>query len=311
MANKDFYDILGVNEKASLNEIKTAYRNLAKKYHPDANPGNKSAEEKFKGISEAYTVLSDSKKREQYDQMRRLGAFKGSGGFDFNSAGNPFGAGGSSFSWQSGGGSGSIFDEILGSGGFDTFFKSGSTRKQRHPQKGQDVDVTVQIPFELAVNGGTHSFKLSSGTNFDSNKTFNLKIQPGTVSGARMRLKGQGESVGRGGAAGDLIVTISVVPHPDFRMDGMDIHSNTTINFVQASLGTTVKIQNVYSKTIELKIPPGTQPDHVFRLRGLGITSDSEKGDHFVHVKIEIPISLSTEQIEKLREFARSAKLAL
>ncbi len=311
MANKDYYDILGVGEKASVNEIKTAYRNLAKKYHPDANPGNKAAEEKFKGISEAYTVLSDPKKRAQYDQMRRLGAFDSAGGFDFNRAGNPFGGGGSSFFWQSGGGSGNIFEEIFGSGGFDSIFNTGFSPRQRHSPKGQDVEVTVQIPFDLAVNGGTHSFKLSGGTHFDSSKTFNLKIQPGTISGTRMRLQGQGGTAGRNGTAGDLMVTISVAPHPDFRMEGLDIHSDITINFVQAALGTAVKIQNVYNKTIELKIPPGTQPDRIFRLPGLGIASTSRIGDHYVHVKVSIPASLNDEQRDKLREFARSANLEI
>lgn len=309
MANKDYYNVLGVNENASDGEIKSAYRNLAKKYHPDANQGNKSAEAQFKSISEAYSVLSDGKKRQKYDQMRRFGAFDG-GGFDFNSARS-----GSSSSFSGGD---SIFEEIFGGGGggggfgnvFGSMFEQGgrSHRRQSRPPKNPDLETEITIPFDLAVNGGKYSFSIHKG---GANKTYAIKIAPGIESGSRMRLRGQGNPGFAGGPASDLFVKIHVGVHEIFRREGLDIYSSISVNMIQAALGTTVKVKTVYDKTVELKIPAGMQPNRKFRLHGLGIQSNAGKGDHYVEVHLAIPAKLSHKAKKILKEFAQEAKLDL
>lgn len=340
MPNKDYYEILGVSESASDSEIKRAYRDLAKKYHPDTNAGDKNAETRFKDISEAYSVLSNPQKRQQYDQMRRLGAFSGGNGFNFN--GSDFGgfrnAQGGFNQTFSGGDSSSIFEEFFGSGGFGNIFGSmfeqggQGGRRAHRAQKGQDVEVEVEIPFDLAVSGGNHTFSLrksevcsacnGSGKRqgytcpdcigsgrIDKTKKYTVKISPGVDSGTKMRLKGQGNSGVAGGAPGDLMITIRVGKHPRFRREGLDVHSDITVNMIQATLGTSIKVQTISGKTVELKIPAGTQPGRSFRLRGMGIQGNSGKGDHIVHVQISVPAKLSRKSRELLINFAREAKL--
>lgn len=337
MPNKDYYEILGVNENASESDIKRAYRTLAKKYHPDANRNDKTAETRFKAISEAYSVLSNAERRKQYDQMRRLGAFGGGNGFDFNEFRNSRGRQNQTFS---GGGASSIFEEFFGGGSgfgniFESMFDSGpGKRGAARAQTGQDMTVEVEIPFDLAISGGSHTFSLrmgetcpacqGSGTRqgrpcpdcigsgrVDKTKKYTIKISPGIDSGTKMRLKGQGTPGVAGGAAGDLLVVIKVGNHPDFRREGLDIHSAVTVNFIQAALGTAVKVATLSGKTVELKIPAGTQPGRSFRLKGMGVQSPSGVGDHFVRVDISIPEKLSRKSKDLLINFAREARLDL
>jgi len=374
MPNKDYYEILGVSENATANEIKSAYRSLAKKYHPDANPGDASAEARFKDISEAYSVLSDPKKRENYDQMRRLGAFGGTNGFNFQEFDfSSYGKG------SQRGGASSIFEELFGPGGlgniFSSMFDRGERTRQerRGPQKGQDLETEIEIPFDLAISGGKYNFTIrktdscttcngsgarpgsklrscpqcgGTGTvtlgqggfsvgrtcprcygrghlvdspcptcggagQLEKNKTYTIKIPRGIESGTRMRLKGQGNAGVAGGTAGDLWVTVRVGGHNCFRREGLDIHSDVSINMVQAALGTSVKVKTIDGKTVELKIPAGTQNTRTFRLRGLGIQSKTGGGDQFVHVNVLTPTGLSKNEEKILREFAREAKLEL
>jgi molecular chaperone DnaJ len=335
MPNKDFYEILGVSENASESDIKRAYRALAKKFHPDANQSDKTAEMRFKDISEAYSVLSNAERRQQYDQMRRLGAFGGGNGFNFNDFRNTRGNPNQTFS---GGGASSIFEEFMGSDGFGNIFgsmfeRSGSGKRSgARAQKGQDLAAEVEIPFELAISGGSHTFSLrmietcpacnGSGTRqsytcpdcigsgrIDKTKKYTIKISPGIDSGAKMRLKGQGNPGVAGGAAGDLLVNIKVSTHPDFRREGLDVYSEVTINIIQASLGTAVKVTTLSGKTVELKIPAGTQPGRSFRLKEMGIQGNSGTGDHFVRVNVSTPEKLSRKSKELLINFAREAKL--
>lgn len=335
MPNKDYYKILGVAENASESDIKRAYRALAKKYHPDANQSDKTAESRFKDISEAYSVLSNAERRMQYDQMRRLGAFDGGEGFDFNNfrqSGNRYGQ------TFSGGGASSIFEEFFGGGSgfgniFESMFDSGpGKRNASRAQTGQDVTVEVEIPFDLAISGGSHTFSLrmsescpacqGSGTRqgrpcpdcigsgrVDKTKKYTIKISPGIESGTKMRLKGQGTPGVAGGAAGDLLVVLQVGSHPDFRREGLDVLSEVTVNFIQAALGTAVKVTTLSGKTVELKIPAGTQPGRSFRLKGMGVQSPSGVGDHFVRVNVSVPEKLSRKSKELLINFAREARL--
>jgi DnaJ-class molecular chaperone len=299
-ANKDYYQILGVSESSSDSEIKAAYRKLAKKYHPDTNPGNSSAEEKFKDASEAYAVLSDSKKRQQYDQMRKYGGGFGGNGF------NPFGNGGG-FNYS---GNATDFEDLFGSGGFGSMFEQmfggGRTQRRSAPRRGQDIEVEVEIPFELAISGGKHSFRVNIG---GSNKTITIKVAQGSSDGTVLRLRGQGQAGMMGGPAGDMRVKLRIGTHQTFRREGMNIHSDVNINVVQAALGTTVKVKTVDDRVVELKIPAGTQSGRTFRLRGLGVKSAAGKGDAYVHVNVQTPANLNKEQEKLLKQFAKSAGL--
>lgn len=291
-ANKDYYQILGVTESSSDSEIKSAYRTLAKKYHPDTNQDNKSAEDKFKDASEAYGVLSDSKKRQQYDQMRKYGGGFGGGGYDFS--GNQPGV-----------------EDLFGGGGgfggmFEQMFSGGRTQRRPGPRKGQDIDVEVEIPFELAISGGKHSFRVNLG---GSNKTITIKVAQGSSVGTVLRLRGQGQDGMMGGPAGDMRVKLRVGTHATFRREGMDIHSDVNINIVQAALGTAVKVTTVDDRLVELKISAGTQSGRTFRMRGLGVKSAAGKGDAYVHVNVLTPANLNKEQEKLLKKFAQSAGL--
>jgi len=312
MTNKDYYNILGVSENASDKEIKQKYRELAKKYHPDANRENKGAEERFKDVSEAYNVLSDPKKRQQYDQMRKYGAFGGSGMDGFNFEGFNFSNFGGGRTGRRKAGGGFSFDDIFGGGFGDVFsdiFNRGSQSRpgKYGPQKGADIEAELEIPFDLAVTGGKKTFSL----NQNNAKKITVKIPQGIESGSRMKLSGQGKLGTAGGPPGDLILIIRVGSHDYFRREGKDIYCDATINMVQASLGTKIKVRTIDNKNVELKIPPGTQSGRKFRLRGVGINTSSGRGDQFVVVKVMIPIDLNDEQKQLLREFAKAGGLEL
>jgi DnaJ-class molecular chaperone len=308
MANKDYYNVLGVSEKASESEIKSAYRKLAKKYHPDANRGDAKAEAQFKDISEAYSILSDPQKRQKYDQMRRLGAFGDGHGFNFDGFNFRTSRGPRSGGF---GGGGSIFEEMFGSGGglgdiFGSMFGDEGRQRSR-PVRGQDLQTEIEIPFDLAISGGKYSFSVrkQSGT-----KTYTINIPKGVSSGHRMRLRGQGEAAYSGGTAGDLLITIQVAPHPEFNREGLDIHSEVSINIAQATFGSVTKVKTVDGRTVELKIPAGTQSGRIFRLRKMGVSTRDSTGDHLVHVNVLTPTRLTRKQENILKEFAEEAKLA-
>ncbi|MBN1351319.1 DnaJ domain-containing protein [candidate division KSB1 bacterium] len=313
MPSKDYYDILGVNETASENEIKKKYRELAKKYHPDANTGDPAAEEKFKSISEAYKVLSEPAKRKQYDQMRKYGAFDDSGKHGYNFNGFDFGNFRTRRSGKQTGKDGFSFEGIFGSDNLgdifgDLFAQQQTGRQQSYgPQKGQDIEAELEIPFELAVTGGRKSFTLDHGRT----KKITVKIPQGADSGMRLKLNGQGYPGAAGGPAGDLILTIKVASHPDFWRKGNDVYTNVTVNIVQAALGTKVKAKTVENKQVELKIPPGTQNGKTLKLRGLGIKNQDGAGDQYVVVNVETPCQLNQKQIQLLKEFAQAGGLDL
>ncbi len=296
----DYYKVLGVSETATQDDIKKAYRKLAKKHHPDSQGGNKTAEEKFKSISEAYSVLSDKKKRQQYDMMRK-GGFPG-GGFEFNGGGQaPFGNADNLqdlFSNLFGGGFSGGRGQRDQHGGFEDVF----TRK-RPPRRGSDMESVITIPFELAVNGGETVVRTGS------NKRIKVKIPAGVEDGKKIRLRGQGGKAPGGGAAGDLYLIIKVAPHADFERRGNDIYSNVFINIGEAVLGTEVHVNTVSGKKVKLKIPPGTSSGKVFRLPKMGVKSAPGQGDHYVRVEIDVPASLSMSQKRDFKNWARKVGL--
>ncbi|MFQ5629124.1 MAG: DnaJ C-terminal domain-containing protein [bacterium] len=340
MTNKDLYKILGVSDKASADEIKRTYKKLAKEFHPDKNKGNKTAEERFKEISEAYSVLGNTEKRAKYDQLRNMGAgayhFAGEGvSWDdiFEKMGGAFRTndGGYSFSFSNMGNDFSI-DDL-----FSSFFGSAdfSSRQKKRPAHGSDIRTTITIPFQVAVEGGrielniptetkcsacngtghqggAHSqfcLKCKGAGRVEDIQKIAAKIPAGIDDGATLRLKGKGNAGPTGGAAGDLYVTVQVQDDPNFKRKDADVYVEKTINLAQAVLGTQVRIQTPYSKNIDLRIPAGTQPGHQFRLSGIGIHTTKKTGDMFVTIKVEIPKNLTAKQRELVEKLAKSLSL--
>ena len=287
MTKRDYYEVLGVSKNASDDEIKKAYRKLALKYHPDKNPGNKEAEEKFKEISEAHAVLSDKQKRARYDQFGHAGV----GG---NGGPNPVGGQGNyhystqGFNFDFGGGGG--FDDILSS-----IFGFGGARR---PARGADYRTTVVLTFEEAVFGTT---KVVSA----DGKDIKVKIPAGIDDGMSIRLTGKGGPAPKGGQKGDLYVSIRVRPHKHLTREGNIILSEVTIPMVDAALGTEVDVETV-DGNVRMRVPAGTQSGTPFKLSGHGVPlmrSAGDRGPHIVTVLVETPRNLSRKQKELLEEF--------
>jgi molecular chaperone DnaJ len=341
---KDYYELLGVSRSASEDEIKKAYRKLALQYHPDRNPGDKQAEEKFKEVSEAYQILSEPEKRAKYDQFGHAAFGDGgpfAGGFDFSA------------------GFEDVFGDIFGE------FFGGGTRRGRG--RGEDLRYNLELKFEEAVFGTEKKIKVprhgpcdachGSGAKpgtapqtcptcrgrgqvsfqqgfFSVSRTCNqcrgqgtvikepcstcngsgrvrkshtisIKIPPGVDTGSRLKLRGEGENSASGGLPGDLYVVITVEPHPIFVRDNLDIVCDVPISIAQAALGAEIDVPTLGGK-VKMKIPPGTQSGKVFRMKGRGITDVQgyQQGDQHVRIKVETPTHLTVRQKELLREFA-------
>lgn len=291
MSKRDYYEVLGVAKGASDDEIKKAFRKLAVKYHPDKNPGDKEAEEKFKEINEAYSVLSDKTKRSRYDQFGHAGV----GG---DGSGDPFagfrGANGQSFNFDFGGGG---FEDILGSifgfggGGF------------RGARRGRDYRTSITIDFEEAIFGATKTISV------DGNQT-KLKIPAGIFDGQSIRLAGKGgEAPTADGQRGDLYVEVRVRAHKHLTREGDLILSEVTISMVDAVLGTEIDVETVDGE-ITMKVPAGTQPGTNFKLSGHGAPhlGSDQRGPHIVTVNVEIPKNLNKKQRELIEEFGKAKK---
>ena len=290
MSKRDYYEVLGVEKNASDDEIKKAYRKLAIKYHPDKNPGNKEAEEKFKEASEAYEVLSDKQKRSRYDQFGHAGV-GGNGGF---SGGNPFEGGNFNFN-------GANFNFDFGGGGLDDILGSlfGFGGRSRRPSRGADYETQTTISFEEAVFGVTK--KVSDPS---SGKTFKIKIPAGIDDGMAIRLSGKGGEAPAGGTRGDLYVRVRVKPDKKLTREGNIILSEEVVSMADAALGTEIDVKTV-DGTVRMKIPAGTQSGTPFRLSGHGIPfrADGDRGPHIVTIIVETPKNLSKKQKELLEEF--------
>lgn len=301
----DYYKILGIDKSVGSDDIKKAYRKLAVKYHPDKNPGNKEAEEKFKKMSEAYAVLSDPEKRKQYDNYGADGfsqhysqedIFRG---FDINEILRGFGAAGAggkrrSYSFQSGqSGGGDPFADLFGGGG----------QHRQMPQKGQDLEYNLAITIEESVLGAEKKLAMNKDGQVDE---INIKIPAGINAGKKLRLTGKGLLGGHGGSAGDLYLNISILPHPIFARDGNDIYLDKEVKFSQAVLGTSIDVPTVDGSVKRIKIPPGTQNNTKIRMKGLGVPSlrGSDKGDQYVKVTVNVPKKLSATQADLMKKLA-------
>lgn len=364
MSKRDYYEVLGVSKTATQDELKKAYRKLARKYHPDLNKDNEEAAEKFKECNEAYSVLSDDQKRAQYDQFGHAafenGGMGGGGGFG--------GAGG--FGGFGGSGMEDIFDMFFGGQG-----GRGGSRAKTGPQRGADLRFDLEITFEEAAFGlekeinlyrdetcdhchgegaepgskvescpecnGTGYVRFTQNTMFGQmvnerpcsrckgegkiisepckecrgkgtgkrNKKLKVKIPAGVDNGSRLRVSGEGEAGAKGGPNGDLYVYLYVKPHKFFERDGTTVLCEVPINIVQATLGADIKVPTLDGQ-VTMKVPEGTQPGKVLRLKGKGIPSlrGGSRGDQLVRIKVVVPTKLSDKQKDALRKFADISK---
>ena len=311
MSNTTYYDTLGVEEDASAREIKKAYRRLARKHHPDRNPDDPEAEERFKKIQEAYSVLSDEEKRQQYDAQRR-NPFAGGG---FGQGG--FGQGGNgrrqrvNVNQEFGrGGLGDIFESFFGGGfqgggqqqaGRDPFAQAQQQQRRRRPQT-RDAETRLRLSFDEALEGGRQTVELPSG------ESIRLRIPKGVRSGYKVRLRGRGPD-GPNGQRGDLYVTFEVGDHPRFRREGDDLHLTETVSALDAMLGTKRRIPTPYGQNISVAIPAGTQPGEKLRLKGQGVQTEKQTGDLYVHVDVHIPDDLTQAQRDAIASAAHDAGL--
>ena len=364
MSKRDYYEVLGVSKTATQDELKKAYRKLARKYHPDLNKDNEEAAEKFKECNEAYSVLSDDQKRAQYDQFGHAafenGGMGGGGGFG--------GAGG--FGGFGGSGMEDIFDMFFGGQG-----GRGGNRAKSGPQRGADLRFDLEISFEEAAFGlekeinlyrdetcdhchgegaepgskvescpecnGTGYVRFTQNTMFGQmvnerpcsrckgegkiisepckecrgkgtvkrNKKLKVKIPAGVDNGSRLRVSGEGEAGAKGGPSGDLYVYLYVKPHKFFERDGTTVLCEVPINIVQATLGADIKVPTLDGQ-VTMKVPEGTQPGKILRLKGKGIPSlrGGSRGDQLVRIKVVVPTKLSDKQKDALRKFADISK---
>jgi len=304
----DYYKTLGVEKNTSDEDIKKAYRKLAMKFHPDRNPGNKQAEEKFKKISEAYAVLSDQEKRKQYDSFgsdafrQRYSQEDIFRDFDLNDILREFGVGGGGRGSRAFGGRSRTFTFGQGGDPFADLFR-GSQNYEHVPQKGQDYEYNLSITLEESVSGAEKKLALQQE---DRVQEINIKIPPGISSGKKLRLAGKGSPGHDRGPSGDLYLNISILPHPIFARDGVDIYMEKTVSFSQAALGATIEVPTIEGATRRIKIPAGTQNNTKIRMKGYGVPNLKEggKGDQYVKISLSVPKKLTDKQLQLVRKLA-------
>jgi curved DNA-binding protein len=310
MPGKDYYKILEVPRTASQEDIKKAYRKMAMKYHPDRNKGEKSAENRFKDINEAYAVLSNSEKRKQYDMFgaegfqRRYTQEDIFRDFDFSSIFQEFGFGG---------GAQNIFSQMFG--GFGRGYSSARRSPFESPyggfhSRGQEIkgqDLIYELPLTLEEAFGTEN-KVISYQVGGKQESVSVKIPSGISAGKKLRLPGKGQPSSYGGPNGDLYVQIRILDHPLFKREGDDLLLTREIRFSEALEGTEIDVPTIDQKTLRLKIPPGTQPNARFRLRGYGMPhmEASGRGDAYVQVTVSVPKRMNKRQKALIKEMAEA-----
>lgn len=300
---RDYYETLGVPKSATADDIKSSFRKLARKHHPDLAKDKKAAEEKFKEINEAYEVLSDPEKRRKYDEY----------GANWQHAGNGFGGGASAQAGGFGGGSpfgggGGGGDFHFGGTGYSDFFEQffgtrrgrgygGGVDFEETPQRGRDVEADILVTLDEVLNGATRQISFRKGNSPDV-QTYTVKIPKGVREGQRIRLAGQGGSGGARGEAGDLYLRVKLQQHPDYRFEGADIHYEAEIPAWRAVLGGELTIPTPDGRA-KLKIPAGTQNGRKFRIPGRGLPEKGgTRGDFYAVAQISIPESVTPEQKE-------------
>jgi DnaJ-class molecular chaperone len=326
MEFKDYYATLGVPKTATDKEIKQAYRKLARKLHPDVNPGDKSAESRFKEINEAHEVIGDPEKRKKYDELGanwRLYEQAEAAGH-----GSPFGAGspfGGNVRYGTGGPGGyrtmtqEEMNEMFGEGGaFSDFFNmffGGTARDQQQQRRsargrtrarqGEDVEREIELTLDEAFSGTTRRLAIKDGGHA---RTVDVRIPAGVKEGSRVRVPGEGERGAGGGSAGDLYLRVHLAAHAQFERKGQDLHTRVAVPLTTAVLGGEVNVPTLTGRPLRLKIPPTTQASQVFRLKGQGmpaIGKPDQRGDLYAAVDVQLPRELSAEQRKHFEELRK------
>jgi molecular chaperone DnaJ len=282
--DKDFYKVLGVSKDVSEAELKKVYRKLSRQNHPDTNPGDAKAEARFKEISEAYSVLSDKNQRAEYDQMRAMGpgargAFGGGQGGGF-SGGFPGG-------FPAGGGFEDVFANLFGGGGGRGF----------GPQRGSDLTMKQTLDFIDGVKGTTIKVALGNG------EPTTVKIPAGVQDGQKIKIAGKGQASPNGGPAGDLIISLTVKPHPVFIRDGNNLRVTVPITYAEAVLGATIQVPTLGGEPVKLKVAPGTPNGRVLRVKGRGVVTSKAEGDLLATVEIAVPSHVNDKAKKALEDF--------
>jgi DnaJ-class molecular chaperone len=322
MEFKDYYKTLGVSKTATEKEIKQAFRKLARKLHPDVNPGDKTSESRFKEVNEAYEVLGDSEKRKKYDELganwrmyEHAGAHPGAGPFPggFN-AGGTGGRGGFRTMTQE------EMEDLFGDSNpfsdfFTTFFGGGMGGDVRgsaggrggsaRQRPGRDIENEIELSLDDAYNGTTQRLAL---THDGHRRTVDVRFPAGVVTGSRVRVSGEGEQGVGGGQAGHLYLRVRLKPHPTFELKDRDLHVRVPVPVTTAVLGGEADVQTLSGKPARLRIPPLTQNGQVFRLKGYGMPAvgkPDEKGDLYARVDVQLPAQLTTEEREQYEALRR------
>lgn len=304
MAGKDYYSILGVNRNANDKEIKQAFRKLARKHHPDVNPGDKSAESKFKEINNAYEVLSDPEKRKKYDRFgenwQHAEQFAGQPG-----APHGFPGQGANFEYVDLSDMGDLGDLSDLFGGFSRGF--GTRTKTRRPRRGQNVEYAAEVTLEEAYHGSTRVVTDMTGHRLE------VKVPPGVKDGSRIKVTGKGGPGSNGGTNGDLFLVTTVKPHHVFQRKESDLHVDISVPLTNAVLGGEVAVPSLKGKNLALTIPPETQNGKVFRLTGQGMPKmgASKNGDLFAKVNVVLPQKLTDGErdlFQQLKEMEAQIK---
>lgn len=324
---KDYYSTLGVAKTATDKEIKQAFRKLARKHHPDVNPGDKSAEARFKDLNEAYEVLGDPAKRKKYDELGANWRMyeQGGAGAGRGPAGNPF----AGWNVNMGGGGSRVHtiteDEMRDMFGetspfsdfFQTFFGGsmddggqpragrGARTRGRQPREGRDLEQEIELPLEDAFAGTTRRFGISID---GEHRTVDVRIPAGVTDGSRVRVAGEGEHGSGGAKAGDLYLRVRLTPHPVFERKGRDLYIRVPVNFTTAVLGGEADVPTVTGRPLRLKVPPTTQNGQVFRLKGHGMPTagkPDQSGDLYATVDVQLPKTLTPEQRQHFEALAR------
>ncbi|MCX7713089.1 MAG: J domain-containing protein [Chthoniobacterales bacterium] len=313
---RDYYQILGVPKNATHEEIKSAFRKLARKYHPDVSPDKKAAEEKFKEINEAYEVLSDPEKRKKYDAFghhwQNVASSSAGSTTSSYSSFNPFGSDSpfdSDIHFEFGGtGFSDFFEELFGSRRGTAFKRrGGGFGFDTTPTRGQDIEADILVTLEEAINGSTRqiSFRRSDT---GKTETYTVKIPRGIREGQLIRLAGAGGGGKSGGPSGDLYLRVKFQKHPDFRVEGSDVYHDLEIPAHQAVLGCEVEVPTLEGKA-RLKIPPCSQSGCRFRLPGRGLPEkNGGRGDFYVVLEPQLPKSLTEEERRLWQQIARLSK---
>ncbi|KRF23493.1 DnaJ C-terminal domain-containing protein [Phycicoccus sp. Soil803] len=302
---KDFYAILGVPQDADDAAIKKAYRKLARAHHPDKNPGDAAAEQRFKDVGEANSVLSDPEKRREYDAVRQMarggarftagGPGGGAGGFDdvFSTMfGGGAGRGGTRVRYSTGGGGQPDLEDILGGmfgGGAGPAYGGTGFRAPQGPRKGADLTARTSLSFRDAVEGATVTLGTTGGGQITT------RIPAGVKDGQKIRLRGKGQPGDTGATAGDLILTVAVEKHPVFGREGDNLTIELPVTFAEATLGATVAVPTLDGSTVKVRVAPGTPSGRVLRIKGRGVPVKDKPGDLMAKVSIVVPQRLSDE----------------